>query len=148
MLFLDQIIGDSSEPLMAEQIHRLSHLGRVEYIILEPKNLHRSRIRVFTDAGRECAISLPRNQILRNGSVLLCESTLAVVVRSREPEILRFRPVDTLAALELGYCAGNMHWPAKFETGDLLLALNGPESDYLDRLEPLIVSGKIRQIIV
>jgi urease accessory protein len=148
MLFLDQIIGDSSEPVMAEQIHRLSRLGHVEYITLEPNNLHRSRMRVFTDTGRECAISLPRDQILRNGSVLLCGPELAVVVCSCEPKVLRFRPADTLAALELGYYAGNMHWAAKFETGDLLLVLNGPEFEYLDRLEPLLVSGKIQQIIV
>ena len=49
------------------------------------------------------------------------------------------------AALELGYFAGNLHWRVRFEGERLLVALEGPEEDYLSRLKPFLDVGRARR---
>ena len=68
----------------------------------------------------------------------------AIVVRLKEEEWLALEPRDAAAALELGYFAGNMHWPVRFDGTSLRIALHGPVQSYLDRLEHLIADGRVR----
>jgi urease accessory protein len=57
-----------------------------------------------------------------------------------------FVPIDTEAALELGYTVGNLHWRVRFTSGTLQVAREGPEEIYLDRLRPLLSSGRVRKV--
>jgi urease accessory protein len=70
----------------------------------------------------------------------------AVVVRVAETPWLAVEPSDVAAAIELGYCSGNMHWRVAFAGPVLRIAMNGPKADYLARLAPLIDAGRIREV--
>src|SRR5262245_32657830 len=115
MLRLEKIVGLASDPDVADRLHGLDHAGHVERILLERGDIARHRLRVATDRGTECAIALPRNERLANGAVLLLEEARAIVVEMKEPEWLELVPRDVDAALQLGYFAGNMHWPVRFD---------------------------------
>ena len=119
MLRLNAILGQATDPEFFDELHHLQHNGRVERIVLGAEDAARHRLRVQTDAGTECAISLPRDQRLNNGSILLFEQDRAIVVMMREEEVLKLAPADAAAALELGYFAGNMHWPVRFHAHQL-----------------------------
>ena len=146
MLQLDRIIGDANDRELADRLHALEHLGRVEYILLGGDDIHRHRLHARTDRGTECAITLPRSQRLANGAILLLETERAIVVRLKEQRFLALAPRDAGAALELGYFAGNMHWPVRFAGPVLRIALDRPEREYLDRLAPFLNDGRIRQL--
>ena len=63
-----------------------------------------------------------------------------------EESWLRLLPGTTDDALELGYFAGNLHWRVRFNGRELHIALEGPESNYLERLEPFLQSGRVERI--
>jgi len=146
MLRLETIVGPATDPGISHRLHHLEHAGRVEYIALAPEDTHRRRLRAVTDAGTDCAVILERSTKLYNGAVLLLTSDLAVVVRMRETEWLSIAPRDAASALELGYFAGNMHWSVRFDGAILNIALSGPESDFLDRLRPMLEDGRATKI--
>jgi len=146
VLHLNQILGNSSEEAMAEQIHRLSHDGGLEEIRLSAADTARKRLRVTTDKGTDCAIALAREARLENGSVLLLEDARAIIVRMLETKWLRIAPADDAAALELGYFAGNLHWRVRFDGAVLEVALEGPEENYLARLANHFESGRARRL--
>lgn len=146
MLRLDSILGVATDAAFAERLHRLEHDGKVEYIVLAGEDTARRRLHVRTDRGTECAILLARADRLSNGAVLLLERDRAIVVRLKEAEWLALQPRDAAAALELGYFAGNMHWPVRFEGTTLKIALHGPVQSYLDRLDHLLKDGRIRYL--
>lgn len=142
---LEHIVGQASDPEIAQRLHGLQHMGRVEYLALKPEDMQRHRLRVTGDQGTEYAIAIPRRQGLTDGAVLLLDSRKAVVVRAEEPRWLRLTATDTAAALKLGYFAGNMHWKVRFDGPVLKIALQGPEADYLARLADLMADGRIEQ---
>ena len=146
MLRLNRVLGEAGDPRTAEKLHRLEHQGKVEYIILNSRDTSRKRLRLSTDQGTDCAIALPRTERLGNGSVLLLDEARAIVVRLRETPWLGLVPADACAALELGYFAGNAHWRVRFDGARLEVALDGPAQDYLDRLDPLLKSGRVRRV--
>ena len=146
MLRLNGILGSASDPEFFDRLHHLKHEGNVEHIIIGPEDAARHRLRLKTDAGTECAISLPRDQRLANGSILLMEADRAIIVTMREEEVLKLRPADAAAALELGYFAGNMHWAVRFAGDDLHILLQGPVDAYLARLDWLLAGGNVVQL--
>ncbi len=139
------LVGLAGDADVGERLHALSHVGKVEYVILNRADMSRHRLRVVTDRGTECAIALPRSEKLANGAVLLLEAERAIVVRMQEEDWLDVAAVDNAAALELGYLAGNMHWRVRFDGTVLKIALEGPEASYLARLAPLLDSGRVRR---
>ncbi|MBP0948272.1 urease accessory protein UreE [Pseudomonas alliivorans] len=143
MLILDRILGQASDPALAERLHDLSHNGQVETLCLSGSDIQRHRLRLASDQGTDCAIRLQRHQQLRNGSVLMLDGQRAIVVQMQDQQYLSLRPRDTAAALELGYFAGNMHWAVRFAGDTLQIPLNGPEADYLERLAPMIADGRV-----
>lgn len=145
MLRLDSILGLATDAAIAARLHDLDHGGRVEHIVLAGDDTARRRLHVTTDRGTECAITLSRSERLANGAVLLLDDDRAIVVRLKEEEWLALEPRDAAAALELGYFAGNMHWPVRFDGTSLRIALHGPVQSYLDRLEHLIADGRVRR---
>ena len=146
MLRLTRIIGNATEPAIAERLHALDHDGRVEAIALDDADTARRRIRVATDKGTECAIALARSDRLVNGAVMLLEADRAVVVRMRETTWLALAPRDLAAALELGYFCGNLHWRVRFEDALLKVALEGPRESYLARLAQHLADGRARLV--
>lgn len=142
-LFLDTIVGSLSQQEIADRVHDVGHHGIVEYIDLNGDDIRRHRLRVTTSRGSDCAIALPRNTTLESGAVLLLEEARAIVVRMQARTWLRLVAADAAAALELGYFAGNMHWPVRFESGLLLIELQGPLERYLERLDLFLKAGQI-----
>jgi urease accessory protein len=140
----NKVLGFASDPKIASVLHELSHHGRVEYLILGREDAARRRLRAFTDKGNECLIAIPRNEALRDGAVLELGNT-ALIVRMVDERWLTLLPRDQSAALELGYFCGNLHWRVRFLPERIMVALEGPEEDYLARLQPLFASGKARK---
>lgn len=146
MLILDRIVGQASDPALADRLHDLSHAGQVEILSLSASDIQRHRLRLASDRGTDCAIRLERHQQLRNGSVLMLDGQRAVVVQMEDIRYLDLQPRDAAAALELGYFAGNMHWAVRFAGGTLQIPLNGPEADYLERLAPMMEDGRVQRL--
>lgn len=143
MRTLTSIIGYSVDEGIRDQLHALSHDGRVEYLVLEREDTLRHRLRTSTDKGTDCAIALAREQKLEDGSVLLLEEQSAIVVRMKEERWLRIKPYDESSALEVGYFAGNLHWRVRFNQDVLEIAIEAPVDFYLTRLKSHLDSGKI-----
>ena len=145
MLRLTEIIGYATDPTIADQLHDISHRGTVEYLNISQQGIGRRRLRITSDCGTDCAISVSRDVALTDGAVLLLKPSRGIVVRLGEQQWLRLRPFDSSAALELGYNAGNLHWKVRFDGVDLLVAQNGPVEPYLARLKALFDSGRISE---
>ena len=128
---------------MAARLHELGHDGKLETLRIAPSDAGRRRLRVTGDLGTDCAIVLNREARLSDGAVLLLEPDHAIVLRLGEQAWLRLRPVDTAAATELGYNAGNLHWQVRFDGADLLVARNGPVELYTARLKPLLEAQRV-----
>lgn len=143
---IEGIVGSADDPELHEALHRLEHARRAEYITLSSDDMLRRRLRVATDRGNECAIALARQDKLFDGAVLLLDPNRAVIVRAAETIWLALQPMDAAAAIELGYCSGNMHWRVSFAGPILRIALNGPKSDYLARLAPLLSAGRVKEV--
>lgn len=146
MLRLTRVLGNASDPSMAEALHRLEHTGRVERLRLSRADTARKRLHAFTDSGTEVGIMLDRSESLANGTVLLLEPERAIVVGLDEPQWLALAPRDAAAALELGYFCGNMHWKVRFAGEYLHVSLEGPREDYLARMGHLITGGLVTVI--
>jgi urease accessory protein len=146
MLILDRIVGQASDPALADRLHDLSHHGQVETLSLSASDIQRHRLRLASDRGTDCAIRLERHQQLRNGSVLMLDGQRAIVVQMQDQQFLELQPRDVAAALELGYFAGNMHWKVRFAGYILQIPLNGPEADYLERLAPMLTDGRVQRV--
>ncbi len=146
VLRIEGIVGQASDPALHGALHRLEHAGAVEYVTLGPDDMLRRRLRVTTDRGNECAIALAREDKLFDGAVLVLDRDRAVVVRAAATHWLAVAPSDVAAALELGYCSGNMHWRVAFAGPMLRIAMNGPKADYLARLAPLIEAGRVTEV--
>ena len=144
MLRLTQILGNATDPALAERLHALEHGGHVETITLDAADTARKRLRVATDKGTDCAVALARSDRLANGAVLLLEEERAVVVRMRETAWLALSPRDLAAALDLGYFCGNLHWRVRFEGAVLKVALEGPRESYMARLAQHLADGRAR----
>ncbi len=140
-LLLTEILGARSDPAFHEALHQLEHAGALDSLAIEPADLARRRMRLVSAQGRDCALALSRSQKLYNGAVLALRDDWALVVTVNEEHWLHLRPRDAAAALQLGYHAGNLHWRVRFEDGDLLVALEGPEETYLARLELQFAEG-------
>jgi urease accessory protein len=142
MKAFSKVLGFASDPQIASQLHDLSHNDKVEYLLLDPEDAARRRLRAITDKGSECLVAIPRNEALSDGAVLELGHR-AVVVRIADERWLTLRARDQSAALELGYFCGNLHWRVRFVRDQILVAVEGPEQDYLDRLQPLLASGRV-----
>jgi len=143
MPHLTEILGSASDPAFREPLHDLEYRNQVEYVVLSPQDTARRRMRVTTEGGTDCAIALPREARLFNGAVLLLEDERAIVVRVEDESWLRLHPTSSANAIQLGYHAGNLHWRVRFDRDDLLVALEGPETDYIERLAELVQGGGV-----
>jgi len=146
MIRVDSVIGQAADPAVAERLHALRHTGSIEYVVLEPADTARRRLRVETDQGTDCAIALPRDAELGDGAVLYLSEDRAVVVRLEALHWLTIEPRDTAAALALGYHCGNLHWKVEFSDGCLRVALEHDKARYLARLDAYLEDGRAKII--
>lgn len=146
MLRLTKVLGSIADADVSKRLHLLGHTGQVETILLQRNDAQRHRLRTMTDRGTDVAIVLDRHESLSDGAVLYLAKDRAIVVRMKEETWLSFRPIDAEAALELGYAAGNLHWRVRFIADMLQIACEGPEEIYLDRIRPLLSSGRVRKV--
>ncbi len=146
MLRIEGVLGTLRDASLAAAVHRLAHDGAVEYLFIAEADIGRKRIRLATDRGTDCAVSLPRHESLEDGSVLFLDSARAVVVRVGAAHTLRLRPANLEAALRLGWHAGNLHWRVRFEGGDLVVLLDAPREDYVARLAPLLADAQVEVV--
>ena len=140
------IVGYLSDPTLCDKFHSLQDQGKVESLLIQPQDIARHRLRAVTDQGTECQIVIPRDQRLGDGALLWLDPERAIVVRIDEQRWLKLYPSCTADALELGYFCGNLHWRVRFEDDVILIALEGPENDYLDRLALFINSERVRKL--
>jgi urease accessory protein len=145
MKTLTKVLGFASNPQFADQLHDMEHRGKVEYLMLSPADALRKRLRATTDKGTEYTIAIPRDQKPSDGAILEL-SDHAIVVRMTEERWLTLQPTDAASALELGYFCGNLHWRVRFANECIQVALDGPEEDYIARLDHLISVRKARRI--
>ena len=141
-----EIVGYASDADIGEQLHQLGHADAIETITLQREDTLRRRLRAISDRQNEYLIALPRENQLSDGAVLLLGPDRALVVRMAEERWLRLLPSDQSSAVELGYFAGNLHWRVKFDGPELHIALEGPEEDYLIRLQPFLQKQRVKQI--
>ena len=141
-MVISRVVGYVSDTAIAERLHTLGHKDAIEYVVVQREDTLRRRLRVYSDKGTECLVALPREERLSDGAVLLLEPDRAIVTRMAEEKWLIVRPTDMSSAVELGYFVGNLHWRVRFDGPVLYIALEGPERDYLDRLQPFLSSER------
>ncbi|MGR3742696.1 MAG: urease accessory protein UreE [Pseudooceanicola nanhaiensis] len=144
MIVFSEILGAADAPGFHEPLHRLGHAHAVDHLRLPRADLSRRRLRTRTEAGREVAIALPRDQQLFDGAVLALSDDGALVVRVEAEHWLRLEARDHATALRLGYFCGNLHWRVRFEDTLLLVAVETEERLYHDRLAPMVEAGAVR----
>jgi urease accessory protein len=142
MLRIDRVIGDRADPVLRDRLHELEHHGAVEIVKLSISDLDRHRLRARTERGEEIAITLPRDEKLFDGAVIHLADMRAIVVRAGEQRWMRLSPQSISDAIELGYCAGNLHWRVRFDKNDILIALEGPVASYISRIEHFVQNGR------
>ncbi len=84
MLRLNEIVGHSSDPHIADKLHVLDHNDLVKRIMLTESDTQRKRLRLPTDKGTDCAIVLNRSEQLIKGSVLLLGDDRAIIIELDE----------------------------------------------------------------
>ena len=143
VLRIERIIGNEADEVLTSTLHRLRHDGAVEHLFVPEADVGRRRLRLITDRGTECGISLPRADMLTEGAVLYLDKGRAIVARLGEPKSLRLRAKSQHAALQLGWTAGNLHWRVKFDGEDLIVLLDGARDDYVARIAGLLSAGLV-----
>lgn len=143
MILIERVLGSRLDPDLSHRLHHLEHHGRVDVLTLPPAELARRRFRATSTAGEEVAIALPRDEALYDGAVLRLDDDGALVVRVDTQHWLRLQPRSIADALELGHHAGNLHWRVRFGGEALLVALEAPAADYLERLGPLVADRRV-----
>jgi urease accessory protein len=143
MIRVEGVLGSKADDEFSKQIHHLEHRHAVQFVTIAAGDLDRRRLLARTDKGEEVAITLPRDQKLYDGAVLVLDAQRAIIVRSGVQRWLRLSPHSAADALELGYHAGNLHWRVRFDGADLLVAQDGPASGYAARIERLVSGGRV-----
>jgi urease accessory protein len=143
MLHIDHILGSRLDAAFADRIHRLEHRGAVDVVDVPTADLARRRLMITSSGGEQLAITLPREQKLFDGAVLLIDTERAIVVRAATERWLRLEPRSISDAIELGYHAGNLHWRVRFDGESLSVALEGRAEDYLARLGDLVSTRRV-----
>ena len=138
---LSTIVGNATELEISQALHDLGHRDCIEYLVLDPGDMARRRLRTRTDRGTECAIALPREQRLANGSVLELNAERAIVVQLDELPTLLLTASDRSVALRLGFLAGHLHWRVEFEGERMRVSMDGPRETYLTRLAEHLDEG-------
>ncbi|OBA35708.1 hypothetical protein [Gordonia sp. 852002-51296_SCH5728562-b] len=143
---IDTVVGHESDTAISAELHDLRHRDAVDYIHLDPADLDRRRLRITSEYGTDYAVRLPRAGTLSDGSVLVLEPTLAVIVRAGRPRHLRLRARSVPAGIRIGFLAGHLHWKCEQAGDTLVVVLEGAEHDYRERLRSIMDTGDLEVI--
>ncbi|WP_237479368.1 urease accessory protein UreE [Lichenibacterium dinghuense] len=143
MILIESVLGSRLDPALADRLHHLEHHGRVDVLTLPPGELARRRFRATSAGGKDVAVALSRDAALYDGAVLRLDDDGALVVRVDTQHWLRLQPRSIADALELGHHAGNLHWRVRFGGEAMLVALEAPADDYLERLGSLVTERRV-----
>jgi urease accessory protein len=146
MLRLHGVIGLESDARVQSALHHLEHHDAIERLFVPESDLGRRRFRLTTDKGTDCAVSLARDDVLSDGSLLFLDDHRAVVVRVGAPKSWRLRAATKEGALRLGWAAGHLHWRVRFDGEALVVLLDAPLADYRARIEALLTEGAVEEI--
>jgi urease accessory protein len=139
-------VGHETDEVIAGRLHRLDHDGLVERVHISEPLVGRRRFRVTGDRGNDYGIVLDGDPSDIDGRVVLLEDDRAVVLYRGEPRTLTLRATDLAGAVQLGWHAGHLHWRVRFEGAEMVVLLDAPESDYLDRIRGFLSSGAIEVV--
>jgi len=148
MLRIARVLGSRVDAHLAPALDDLEHRGAVDVLPVAAADTNRRRMRAQTRGGEELAISLPRDQTLFDGAVLLLEPARAIVVRVNAERWLRLSPRSISDAVELGYQAGNLRWRVRFAGESLLVAPEGPVDDYVAHLSTMVAERRVATAVV
>jgi urease accessory protein len=140
---IDRVLGSRLEPGFAAKIQQLEHRGAVDIVHIPKVDLIRHSLLIITRGGEELAVTLPREQRLFDGAILLIDDDRAIVVDAATERWLRLEPRSISDAIELGHQAGNLHWRVRFEGELLFVALEGRPEEYTSALEELISARRV-----
>lgn len=146
MLRLHGVVGHVTDRDLHDRLHALEHADAVEVLFMAEADAGRRRLRLTTDKGTDCAVSVDRAEELSDGAVLLIDAARAIVLRIGTPRIWRLRARNAAAALQLGWHAGNLHWRVRFDGDALQVVLDAPLADYRARLQPLLDAGLVEEV--
>lgn len=146
MLRLHGIVGYETDAPFRAQLHALEHRGGIELLFVPPEEAGRKRFRLTSDRGTDCAVSLDRDEELRDGALLHIDGERAIIARFGRQRLWKLRPAGETAALKLGWHAGNLHWRVRFEDGCLVVLLDGDLADYRARLADLLGDGSVTEL--
>lgn len=146
VLRLHGLIGHERDAAVAGLLRELEDAGVVEQVFIDEGDLGRRRLRIVSDRGTDCAISLNSGEVLTDGAVLLLAPDRAVLVRVGAPDLWRLRPATTAAAVRLGWAAGNLHWRVRFDGDDLIVVLDGDVGDYRARIAGLLAERAVAEV--
>ena len=120
MIRVECILGHENSPEWKNKLQGL----RVDTLELSQWDAQKTRLRKASSNGEEIVVSLDRDAFLRDGDVLACDETRAVVCRIHlcEVMVVHLNPqADALTLMEryvnLGHALGNQHWPAVVSNG-------------------------------
>lgn len=145
MLRIHGIVGHVSDSDLRPFLHSLEHTDGIELLFVPSTDVGRTRLRLNTDRGTDCAISLNRGEALADGAVLYIDAERAIVARFREQQVWRLVTRDQAGALKLGWNAGNLHWRVHFKGQMLEVLLDRPLQEYRARILPLLESGEVQE---
>jgi urease accessory protein len=142
-----EIVGHHSDADLHDRLHALEHDGKVLVLSVPGSEMGRRRFKAHDQNGVVYGVALDRAEDLRDGSVLFISDDRAVVVKGDEGSTMTFRALTTQGAIQLGWHAGHLHWRVRFGDDDAMtVLLDGPPSDYEERIRPWIDNGSIEVV--
>ncbi|MGR5068140.1 MULTISPECIES: urease accessory protein UreE [Vibrio] len=120
MIMVEQIIGNAKDAQWANTLNGYE----LDQLHLEQWEAPKNRIRKKSKKGLEIAISLPRDQQLKNNDILYIDEDNRIVVVTdislKDVMVIRLDQFDdkddwTKLVFQLGHALGNQHWPAIFK---------------------------------
>ncbi|ENP3038015.1 urease accessory protein UreE [Salmonella enterica] len=131
MIVIRNIFGNcKTDPSWQEKMQN----AELDYLELDQRDAQKNSCRKLTKKGLDIGISLERDIMLKDGDIILYDSTrkYAVVVKITLREVMiidlsseLIRQPDVLLKLsfELGHALGNQHWKAIIKNGHVFVPL-------------------------
>ncbi|SAI40040.1 urease accessory protein [Bordetella ansorpii] len=127
MIRIEKVLGDESS--IAAPLRR-----RAAALTLAYEHRCRSRLDVTLDDGREAALSLPPDTLLRDGAILIATDGTLVRVAAAQQPVLRVTSPDPLLLARAAYQLGKRHTPVQVQADALYLEDAPALRDLLRRL--------------
>lgn len=109
MIIIEEIDKNRAIPAQAEH----------DVIVMGWEDRRRTRQRVRTLKGRECAMALPTGTVLGDGEVVYVGPDFYISIEAEQEDLLVVPLRDPTSAAALGYEMGNRHLPVSISHGSL-----------------------------